>query len=47
MRMRNLVDIMDLSAEEIDRLIDTASDIAANPEKYQDCLKHKNGDAVF
>ena len=30
MRMRNLVDIMDLSAEEIDRLIDTASDIAAS-----------------
>ena len=47
MRMRNLVDIMDLSAEEIDRLIDTASDIAANPEKYQDCLKHKKMATLF
>ena len=47
MRMRNLVDIMDLSAEEIDRLIDTASDIDANPEKYQDCLKHKKMATLF
>ena len=45
--MRNVVDIMDLSTDEIDALIDTASDIAADPEKYQDCLKHKTMATLF
>ena len=32
--MRSLIDILDLSTEEIDSLIDTALDIIDNPEKY-------------
>ncbi len=39
--MRNLIDILDLSVEEIDELIATADDIMANPAKYQDSCKHK------
>ena len=31
--MRSIVNILDLSAEEIDRLIAVADDIAAQPEK--------------
>ena len=32
--MRNLIDIMDLSTEEIEELIALAEDIIANPERY-------------
>lgn len=32
--MRSLIDIAELSVEEIDKLLDTANDIIANPEKY-------------
>ena len=32
--MRNLIDILDISVEEINGLIDTASDMIANPKKY-------------
>ena len=32
--MRNLIDILDFSVEEIDGLIDTANDIIADPKKY-------------
>ena len=31
--MRNLIDIMDLSTEEIEELIALAEDIIANPER--------------
>ena len=31
--MRCLIDIFDLSVEEIGKLIDTANDIIANPQK--------------
>lgn len=34
--MRNLIDILDLSASEIDELIATANDIIASPQKYRD-----------
>jgi len=34
--MRNLIDILDFSTEEIDRLIEVANDIIARPEKYRD-----------
>ena len=34
--MRSLISILDFSVEELDALIETAKDIAANPEKYQD-----------
>ncbi len=39
--MKNLINIMDLSAEEIDELITLADDIIANPEKYQNVCAHK------
>ena len=32
--MRNLIDILDFSVEEIDGLINTATDIIADPKKY-------------
>ncbi len=39
--MRHLIDIIDLSTEEIDGLINTANNIIANPEKYKDKCKGK------
>ena len=45
--MRNLMNITDLSLEEIDELIATAEDIIANPEKYQDACNHKLLAALF
>lgn len=39
--MRNLVDILDLTATEIDRLCEVADDIAGNPEKYRDVCHGK------
>ena len=33
--MRHLIDIMDLTVDEIDSLIDTANDIIADPAKYR------------
>ena len=34
--MRNLIDILDFSTEEIDKLISVANDIIDNPDKYRD-----------
>ena len=45
--MRNLLDIMDLSTEELDGLIRTALDIAENPEKYAECCKRKKLATLF
>ena len=45
--MRNLMNITDLSLEEIDELIATAEDIIENPEKYQDACDHKVLAALF
>lgn len=39
--MRNLIDIKDLSVEEIDELIETAKDIMSNKEKYSEKCKNK------
>ena len=39
--MRNLVDILDLSCEEIDELVSTAADIVANPDKYKEACRGK------
>ena len=39
--MRHLINITDLSTQEIDELIAVAMDIIANPEKYQEVAKHK------
>ena len=44
---RNLIDIVDLSVEEIDELIATAEDIIANPVKYQDACAHKQLATLF
>ena len=45
--MRNLMNITDLTIEEIDELIATAEDIIANPVKYQDACNHKLMAALF
>ena len=39
--MKNLMNITDLTVEEIDELIAVAEDIIADPEKYQDACRHK------
>ena len=39
--MRHLIDILDLSKEEIDELITVADDIIAYPKKYNEACKHK------
>ena len=39
--MRSLIDILDLSVEEIASLIARAEDIIANPEKYAEICRHK------
>ncbi len=39
--MKNLMNITDLTVEEIDELIAVAEDIIANPVKYQDACNHK------
>ncbi len=39
--MRNLIDIKDLSVEEIDQLIEKAKDIMENKEKYSEKCKNK------
>ncbi len=46
--MRNLIDILDFSVEELDALIATANDIIANPEKYsQKCRGRKLATLFF
>ncbi len=45
--MRNLIDILDLSVEEIDNLIKKANDIIANPEKYREKCKYKKLATLF
>ena len=45
--MRHLIDPMDLSVEDIDRLLDRADDIAKNPEKYLEVCKHKKLATLF
>ena len=45
--MRNLMNITDLSMEEIQSLITTAEDIIANPVKYRDACKYKKLATLF
>lgn len=45
--MRNLIDIQDLSIEEIENLIKVANDILQNPEKYSEKCKHKKLATLF
>ena len=45
--MKNLIDIKDLSIEEIDELIFSAKDIMNHPENYWDKCKHKKLATLF
>ena len=45
--MRNLIDITDLTIQEIDELIATACDIIANPDKYCDACRRKKLASLF
>lgn len=45
--MRSVIDIVDLSVEELDELLQTACDISEHPEKYQDACKHKKLATLF
>ena len=45
--MRHLIDIVDLSVEEIQQLVDTAMDIIENPEKYREKCKYKKLATLF
>ncbi len=45
--MKNLIDILELSLEEIDELIETAQDIIANPANYVEKCKHKKLATLF
>ncbi len=45
--MRSLIDILDLSTEELDEMIATAMDIAVNPSKYSDKCKGKKLATLF
>ena len=47
MSVRNLIDIVDFTTEEIDQLIATAEDIIENPTKYQDACAHKQLATLF
>ena len=44
---RNLIDIVDVSIEEINGLIEVAEDIIENPVKYQDACAHKQLATLF
>ena len=45
--MRNLIDIMELSVEELQELIDCAMDIIANPQKYAEACHGKKLATLF
>ena len=45
--MRNLIDIMELSVDEIDELIHTALDIIDNPDKYAESCRRKKLATLF
>lgn len=45
--MRSLINILDLSVEELDELISVANDIIENPDKYADACKRKKLATLF
>ncbi|MBE6543032.1 MAG: aspartate carbamoyltransferase, partial [Ruminococcaceae bacterium] len=45
--MRSLIDILDLTVEEIDALIETAKDIIDNPQEYAEKCKGKKLATLF
>lgn len=46
-QVRNLINITDLTVEEIDHLIEVADDIMAHPENYQEICRHKKLATLF
>lgn len=45
--MRSIIDVVDLSVNELDELIDVANDIMANPQKYAESCKGKKLATLF
>lgn len=45
--MKHLIDIMQLTTEEIDEMIDTANDIISNPDQYAEKCKRKKLATLF
>ncbi len=45
--MKDLIDILDLSVAEIDKLIDVANDIIVNPDDYREKCKYKKLATLF
>ena len=45
--MKHLIDILDMSVPEIDSLMETASDIISNPQKYADICHGKKLATLF
>ncbi|NMA08718.1 MAG: aspartate carbamoyltransferase [Clostridiales bacterium] len=45
--MRNLIDIRDMTVEEIDRMLDLADRIFEHPEQYRDTANHKTLATLF
>ncbi len=45
--MRSLIDILELSTDEIDELIDRANDIITHPEAYRDICRYKKLATLF
>lgn len=45
--MKHLIDIMQLTTEEIDEMLDSANDIIANPDKYAEKCKRKKLATLF
>ena len=45
--MRSVIDVLDLSTQELEELISVANDIINDPEKYQDVCNHKKLATLF
>ena len=45
--MRHLIDILDFSVEELDALMDTASDIIVHPAKYSEVCRGRKLATLF
>ena len=45
--MKHLLSPLDLSVDELDELLNLASDIAANPAKYSECCHGKKLATLF
>jgi len=45
--MRSVINILDLSVEEVEKLMNRAEDIIAHPDTYADACKRKKLAALF